>query len=411
MKIRIPATLIALAAMACQSDMATVEVPSQLRDSAGIQIVENARPPADSRLGWRIDPEPRLSIGVLEGDEPHMLFNVSDGTTLTDGRIVVVNRGTMELRVFDASGTHLATWGGRGEGPGEFTDLHRVERLPGDSLIAWGWLPGPFTVFDPEGNFVRTSRRDWRAAEGPLRRLGPVSVTSDGLILASPYPKLYLVDPLTVEIWDAEGMLRSSLGTHPSWEWIDFPNANLRWREKIFGKRLALEAWGELVVVSLPARYEIRAYATDGTLARIVRRNHDPRSTTTADVEAYIEERVSRVPEERAENRASMRRDYEATPVAAEFPAFASVMSDAAGHLWVEEYEFPGEERPGSLWTVFDVEGRVLGFVETPDGMEIYEIGADYILGKVESELGVESVQVWLLDRSATSPSRQARES
>ncbi len=74
MKIRMPPTLIALAAMACQSDMATGGVSSQLRDSAGIQIVENARPPTGSRLGWRIGPEPSVSIGVLEGDEPHMLF-------------------------------------------------------------------------------------------------------------------------------------------------------------------------------------------------------------------------------------------------------------------------------------------------------------------------------------------------
>ena len=144
MKTHIPATLSVLSAMACQSDGAPGGPMSQLHDSAGIQIVENARPPDGSRLGWRFDPEPTVSIGVLEGDEPHMLFNVSDATRLTDGRIVVINGGTMEMRVFDGSGAHVATWGGRGEGPGEFTDLHQVERLTGDSTIAWGW--GTWTI-------------------------------------------------------------------------------------------------------------------------------------------------------------------------------------------------------------------------------------------------------------------------
>ena len=403
MKTHFPAALLALAALACQSDAATGGLHSQLRDSAGIRIVENLRPPTGSRLGWRIDTEPRLSIGVLEGDEPHMLFNVSDAARLTDGRIVVVNGGTMELRVFDASGAHAATWGGRGEGPGEFTDLHQVERLPGDSIIAWGWLPGPFTVLDPKGNFARISSRERPAAEGPTRQPAPWSVTSDGLILASQYPKLYLVDPVTVEIWDSEGTLRSSLGIHPSWEWIDFPDANTRWREKIFGKRMALAAWGEMVVVSLPTRYEIKTYATNGTLARIVRLDQAPRATTAADLDAYIEERASRVPEEMTAARARVREEYEATPVAEYFPAFASVRSDAVGHLWVEEYEFPGARRPRPLWTIFDPAGRVLGFVETPPELEIYEIGEDYILGRAESELGVESVQVWHLDRTSTS--------
>ena len=40
------------------------------------------------------------------------------------------------------------------------------------------------------------------------------------------------------------------------------------------------------------------------------------------------------------------------------------------------------------------------GFIETPAGLVIYEIGEDYILGKVLDELRVEYVQLWPLDRS-----------
>ena len=68
--------------------------------------------------------------------------------------------------------------------------------------------------------------------------------------------------------------------------------------------------------------------------------------------------------------------------------------------LTTREYDFPGEERPAPLWTVCDPEGRVPGFVETPPGLRIFEIGADYILGRVRDEPGVESVQVWPMSRS-----------
>ena len=74
-------------------------------------------------------------------------------------------------------------------------------------------------------------------------------------------------------------------------------------------------------------------------------------------------------------------------------------MGDATGHLWVREYDFPREERPVPLWTVFDPDGRVLGFVETPPGLGILEIGEDYILGRAEDDLGVESIQLWPLER------------
>ena len=74
--------------------------------------------------------------------------------------------------------------------------------------------------------------------------------------------------------------------------------------------------------------------------------------------------------------------------------------ADAAGYLWVREYDFPNEARPAPLWTVFDPDGRMLGLLETPRGLSVSEIGEDYILGVARDELGVESVQLWPLRRS-----------
>ena len=77
------------------------------------------------------------------------------------------------------------------------------------------------------------------------------------------------------------------------------------------------------------------------------------------------------MPSEMVADRAELCRNFQSVPVADRLPAFATVMSDAADHLWVEEFEVPGEERPGALWTVFDAEGHVLGFVETPEGLGV----------------------------------------
>ena len=49
--------------------------------------------------------------------------------------------------------------------------------------------------------------------------------------------------------------------------------------------------------------------------------------------------------------------------------------------------------------TVFDPEGRALGYFEIPEEMIVYEAGEDYILGKVRDELGVETVHIWSFDR------------
>ena len=164
-----------------------------------------------------------------------------------------------------------------------------------------------------------------------------------------------------------------------------------------FQKSLVWAAWGELVVVAPTERYELRAYRQDGSLARIVRRENDVRSPAQADLDGY---RAAQAPEgEPTDFSRSRLAAWNALPLAESFPAISAIEVDLLGNLWVREHNLPGEEGR-ALWTVFDPKGLVLGFVETPPELIIYEIGEDYILGRVRDELGVEYVQVWRLDRS-----------
>lgn len=365
-------------------------------DSAGAQIVENARPADGSRLGWRIGPEPAVSIGKLEGDEAYMLFVAADATRLSDGRIVVVNVGS-ELRVFDRAGIHLDTWGGRGDGPGEFgTPISQIAHLPGDSVIVWNPRYPFLTVFDPTGTAERHVQVLKRQPDRPGDAIFPVAVLRDGSILAGPDLGFERGDSVVVELRDAEGEFTSSLGTHPGLErYLDVEALTIY--GVIFGRSLAMGPWGDQVVVSPTNRYEIKVFAQDGSLARIVRRDHLLRAPTDAHVEGFIEERVSRLVDQ--EDREERRRGYEPVPVAEHLPAFGSIIADALDYLWVEEFEPPGEEVPGVLWSIFDPDGEILGFVETPEELEVYEIGEDYILGRVSDELGVEFIQLWTLER------------
>ena len=385
--------LLALAAAGCQQDLDQQDpdppvldesnLPfSNTWDSAGINIVENARPADTTRLDWLIGPDPSLTIGRQVGEEAYLLHYAWDATRLPDGRIVVADRASSQLRVFDSTGTHVATWSGRGEGPGEFPpyQLGDVEPWPGDSIVAWyssGWR---VAVFDSEGNFGRSFLGPGiNQASYQVSR--PRLVRKDGTVLAVHDPES--ADTALVEIRGGDGGLVASLGYHPK-------------RQRLyFSRELRLGLWGNLVMVSSNDKYELKAFADDGSLVRIVRREHESRVPRPADI------LVS--PTLRPELRIPLEEEMRKVPqsqLAPNFPAFAEVMSDAAGYLWVQEFDPPRERRPVPLWTVFNPEGRVLGFVETPPGLEIYEIGEDYILGHAEDELGVEYVQVWPLERS-----------
>ena len=371
-----------------------------IRDSAGIRIVENRRPAETSRLGWRIGSEPIVSIGALEGEEPYLL-HWATARMLPDGRIAVGNAGTDEVRLFDRSGGHLDTWGGEGEGPGEFSFLSRVAPWPGDSLVAWYSQGRSISVFDASGNFGRSFTLQSTQAESWLRP-DPVAARPDGTILSLTAPEA--ADTAVVEIWDGDGALSASLGVHPNW--TVFIERNERGNRELsrpaYGSRLLVGRWGELVAIGHSSRYEIKAFRGDGSLARVIRREHALRAPEEADRALYVEEQISMLTGSSfpAELLPDARRSFQSTPLAETFPAFSSIVADAAGNLWVEEYEYPREERPSRLWSVFDPDGRILGLVETPKQIAIGEIGEDYILGWTHDEFDVEVIHIWPLDRS-----------
>lgn len=107
--------LASLAAAGCRGDdeQSDTNASYSVRDSAGVQIVSVDgldRPGAV----WRLAPSPEVVVGVLQGSPLEQLFEVRDAAMLPDGRMVVANSGTFELRFFGSQGDHLDSLGGRG---------------------------------------------------------------------------------------------------------------------------------------------------------------------------------------------------------------------------------------------------------------------------------------------------------
>jgi len=398
-RIRLAGVLAVLSAACGTGGDSGPSLRSEVRDSAGITIVENARPVTGSRLDWRVGEAPAVSIGSLEGDEGDMLFLVLDATRLPDGRIALANAGSSELRIFSADGVHLATWGGVGEGPGEFGAYtpETVSRWPGDSIAGDNMFRRQVQVFDADGNHGRTVT----LADGYQSFLG---VMPDGTLLVKPSTVLSggvfgAAEALVRKDEDfglllPGGELRISLGAHPGEEWFSSPAAAMA-RPHPFGRSTISTIWGDLAVVAPNDRYQLSAYASDGSLTKVIRRDHELRAPTQAELDEWLAETFADLPEER---RTRLFQQLDGMTPVEFYPAFEALESDPLGYLWVQEYPLPGEE--DNVWTVFDPGGRILGFIETPPGLDVFEIGVDYVLGMAMDENDVERVQLWPLDRS-----------
>jgi len=78
-------------------------------------------------------------------------------------------------------------------------------------------------------------------------------------------------------------------------------------------------------------------------------------------------------------------------------PAFSDLLVDVEGNLWVEEYRVPSVKHRPVHWSVFDAEGRWLGNVRTPPGLQLRYVGTDRVIGFWQDEDDVKHVRVHAL--------------
>ena len=127
-------------------------------DSAGISIVTSD--PLQSEAVCSLSDEPTFLVGDNQDDEAQWFSSVSGVGALSDGSVVVAERGSGQLRIYDRTGAHLRSMGRMGEGPGEFSRLWFLRVLVGDTVWVGDYRPMRYFLYASGGDWVRTIELD-----------------------------------------------------------------------------------------------------------------------------------------------------------------------------------------------------------------------------------------------------------
>jgi hypothetical protein len=353
-----------------------------VRDSAGIEIVENTARAWRQGEECRISAEPMLEIGAEDGAPEYEFGQAHGPVRLTDGRIVVADMQSNQMKWFDASGRYLMSAGRTGGGPGEFEQLYRLRKIGGDSLMALN--PASLTsIFTSEGEYVRRFDLDpvrnrgnlwWRGqlSDGTLlalslqregtREIAPPADARPGVEHARldiPEQPPFYRDSLLHFLFTMEGQLIDSIGELPG-QWIG--------RERALVPNAAYAFFGDAFFHSPGDVVEVRTFRS---LAR--RRAAGTVSPETPHELIRLERVVRRVP----------LRDLTVTE------------ADKQAYIAEQRAMYEGIAR-GS---VIDTAGIWLGIVETPPQFTVYEIGADYLLGTWRDSMDVQYVRMYRLEK------------
>lgn len=384
------------------------EAPPQdpvVTDSAG--VTQTVFPAGLPREGARLT-EPEILIGENEEAPGHQLHFTAGPVELSDGRLVLVDPRSGEVRLFDTDGVLQTRAGGLGQGPGEFQAAGRPTRTAGDS-IGVADLRQSLLLFGPDGSFGRRITPSPQADDAPTpqiegllenRRLVTVMRSradgdgSGGLIQ----------DTVRVALFDPEGAPFAVLGEFPARERLAeepmIEGAILR-GAVAFPRPVRVSAVGSAVAVGLTDRFEVRYFDEDGTLERTIRVEGHTTPVTDQVIETFLDHQTGVMqvqsgtgetrPLTESEGRA-YRELVESLPRVPSLPHFDRLLLGASGGVWIRDYVPPYEEAEWIPWWEFSPRGELLRTVELPARFHPRLAADDYLLGILPDELEVQRV-------------------
>jgi hypothetical protein len=120
----------------------------------GAVHVVNTPPVSDEVPPWQLEEE--LRIGSVDGEGPTTFGELKALVVDSAGRIVVLESQAQEIRSFDRNGRHLATFGGKGGGPGEFENAFGLMQTSDGLFYVPDQRNARMSVLSPDSGFLRS---------------------------------------------------------------------------------------------------------------------------------------------------------------------------------------------------------------------------------------------------------------
>ncbi|HEX2168029.1 MAG TPA: 6-bladed beta-propeller [Longimicrobiales bacterium] len=333
--------------------------------------------------------EPVLLIGADESRDGHLLHRVTTVVRHEDGRILLANSGSGEVRVFSPDGELVRSFSRSGSGPGEHQFLARLW-LAGDTIITYDPLAERLNYWSIEGELLS----DARFADGPhhLRHRVETGRFVSAPVSQQPFAKgTSRIDSSAVSLV-SPGLRAISVVTAPAQTRFGatLPDGGTIFTPLPLEPQLSVAANERQIIVGYGGDTVVSRYGADGSLLGQVPLPMRSEALSEQAKSAWQETMFERVS---ADERAQMERYLASLPYSADLPVFDRILVDDEDRIWVRQFHVPG--RDSTTWSVVDPDGERFAVVRAPAAADIRHISHGHAVGILSRADGAEQVAVW----------------
>jgi hypothetical protein len=340
-----------------------------------------------------------LRIGSVD-DAATALLPVGDLAFRDDGTVFVAQPGDGTIRVFDAEGTPLRSFGGLGQAPGRFLRLYTVGFLA-DTLWAVDLTQRRISFFSPEGELLGTAPGIVRGVPAPFLPGPPFALFADGTGAAgtaipqtAPPEALERVPQLRVDRAGSVIDTAAWISYEATARRADYEGRPLGVGSPLSDDRFAMFSPDGSRVVTIdrdvaesPGTSTFGVTVTDRSGDTVYAREYeyDPVPMRDAVIDNAVLPMLERV-EQLFPSRADADRFLRESMFLPDFftPVTTALFSTNAT-LWLKREDLPREEQ---RWLVVDQAGEPVAEVRVPEDVRVVAVRGDNVWGVATDEYG-----------------------
>lgn len=339
---------------------------------------------------FSVSAAPTLILGDDESSDATTFAKAVSATRLPNGNVLVGDVGAVSLRLFSPQGKLVKSAGRTGSGPGEIKYLHSFMRC-GNAIFT---------------HDIENGRRSEFSLDVVYKRAVPIVAPQAYATRCNTAGKFFNYG------WERTSSMKagafrtavpfwfSSFDGPPEKSFAEFPGSE-RWGQEFgtrplpFGKQTSIAISAQRAYVGTAEGYVIKVLDFTGKEVGVIRDAASPTPVTKADIDAAIYAEGGYQSEE---VRKRLETHYASMKLPATLPPYNAFVVDALDHLWVQD--FPRASIKTVRWSVFTADGRLVGRVQLPTALDVYEVGSDYVLGRyLDADASVPLIHLYKLTR------------